>query len=249
MGFRNFAKKMSNKIVSLFLTLGLLSIANCQQSSSNQNIAVLQVDEFEKKLHSTSEKIILDVRTAEEFANGHLAGAKNIDINSDKFDSEIKNLDTSQPIFVYCLAGSRSARAAEKLAQLGFSQIYDMQGGYSKWNGAAKPVQTANTLSADMNENQFNKITNNDTMVFIDVYAKWCAPCKKIIQYLPDVEKEFLGKIKVVKINFDANQQFLREKGIDNVPYLFLYKNGKELWKNSGFVEKEKLVEEIKKQL
>jgi thioredoxin len=83
--------------------------------------------------------------------------------------------------------------------------------------------------------------SQKEEWVLVDFWAKWCAPCKKITAYLPEIEKEFAGKISIVKINYDDNPRLVKELGLDNVPYLFLYKKGTEQWKNSGYIEKEAL--------
>jgi thioredoxin 1 len=59
--------------------------------------------------------------------------------------------------------------------------------------------------------------------------------------YMPDIEKANQGKLKVIKINYDDNTLLVKELGLDNVPYLFLYRNGKQLWKQSGYLEADAL--------
>jgi rhodanese-related sulfurtransferase len=70
------------------------------------------------------------VRTAQEFAEGHIEGAKNIDITNDTFESEIEKLDKNQAFFVYCAIGVRSGRAAGLLRKKGFKNVVDLNGGY-----------------------------------------------------------------------------------------------------------------------
>lgn len=73
---------------------------------------------------------ILDVRTAYEFAEGHIENAKNIDVSGSTFEAEIEKLDKDQPVFVYCAIGVRSAKAAAILRKKGFKHVYDLDGGY-----------------------------------------------------------------------------------------------------------------------
>ncbi len=73
---------------------------------------------------------LIDVRTAQEFAEGHIEGAKNIDITNDAFESEIEKLDKNQAFLVYCAIGVRSGRAAALLRKKGFKNVIDLNGGY-----------------------------------------------------------------------------------------------------------------------
>lgn len=73
----------------------------------------------------------VDVRTASEYNNGHLKNAINIDLfNPTKFIDFFEKLERNKAVYVYCRSGSRSQKAARKLLKMGFSQVYDLKGGY-----------------------------------------------------------------------------------------------------------------------
>ena len=129
---------MKNKFI-LFLSCSLFMIS-CQ-SQPNKSIKTLSVIEFSKKLSQTQNVQLLDVRTPEEFKADHLDNAINNNILATDFGAKTQSLNKSKPLFVYCKAGSRSAKAAEKLAALGFAIIYNLDGGLMKWNAneMAKP--------------------------------------------------------------------------------------------------------------
>jgi rhodanese-related sulfurtransferase len=93
----------------------------------------LDVPSFQTKLAAATKPQLVDVRTPEEFADGNIDGSVNINIKADDFLGKINNLDKSQPVFVYCQAGGRSKRCAEKMKSLGFSEIYELKTGYSGW--------------------------------------------------------------------------------------------------------------------
>jgi rhodanese-related sulfurtransferase len=76
---------------------------------------------------------LIDVRTSREFSNGFIEGAKNIDYNGDSFEKQMKKLDKTKPVLVYCAAGGRSENAAELLQEWGFNEVYDLEGGYNGW--------------------------------------------------------------------------------------------------------------------
>ena len=83
---------------------------------------------------------MIDVRTAEEFAEYHVLNAQNINYNNDLFTITVEKLNKTEPVFVYCKAGGRSAKAAQKLAELGFVKIYDLEGGIINWIENKKPI-------------------------------------------------------------------------------------------------------------
>ena len=73
--------------------------------------------------------IVLDVRTKEEYAEGHLKGAKNMDVTAADFEKKLETLDKSETYLVHCKSGGRSARAMKLLKKLGFTKVYHMNGG------------------------------------------------------------------------------------------------------------------------
>ena len=100
----------------------------------------VEVAEF-AKLAADKENLILDVRTPQEFAAGHLPGALNLDVNAADFVERVKALDKSKTYLVHCAAGVRSAKACEKLARLEFPRLYNLSGGIKAWIKAGEPVE------------------------------------------------------------------------------------------------------------
>jgi rhodanese-related sulfurtransferase len=129
-------KGLRSLLLLLIFPLCIL-IFNCQGQTTIQK---LSADVFEKKIATTPDKIVLDVRTPGEFAKGHIPEAMLIDYYSRTFRSELDKLDHSKPVFVYCASGGRSSSAARILAELGFREVYDLRGGFDAWTKAGKPV-------------------------------------------------------------------------------------------------------------
>ena len=77
--------------------------------------------------------VLLDVRRPGEFAQGHLPGACNIDVQSPGFASRVLNLDPTRPTYVYCRSGARSAGAAKQLKGAGFGHVFNLGGGILDW--------------------------------------------------------------------------------------------------------------------
>lgn len=86
--------------------------------------------------------VLLDVRTAEEFAAGHLPGALNIDAESPDFAAGIASLDPSKPYAVYCRSANRSKVAMTAMQSAGFTNLYDLAGGINAWKSAGGEVVT-----------------------------------------------------------------------------------------------------------
>lgn len=83
---------------------------------------------------------LVDVRTAAEYASGHIPGAVNMDVQSRGFENNISQLDKTRPVALYCRSGARSKMAARKLAEKGF-KVYELNNGISGWNGETTKKQ------------------------------------------------------------------------------------------------------------
>ena len=76
---------------------------------------------------------VIDVRTPEEYEQGHIQGAQNIDVRAETFITEIQELSKSDTLLVYCRSGRRSLYAAQVMVSFGFKKIYDLEGGFLNW--------------------------------------------------------------------------------------------------------------------
>ena len=172
---------------SFVLVVVSFVIVSCNGQSS-KNIKIVDPVSFTKEIENTSNAQILDVRTPEEFAIEHLQKAENVNWLSADFATNTTKYDKSKPIFVYCMSGGRSKKAAEKLSELGFTKIYELQGGIMKWNAAGLSVPSDKIIG--MCSQEYNELLNTDKIVLIDFYAEWCAPCKKMTPFLIKMQKE-----------------------------------------------------------
>jgi thioredoxin len=204
----------------------------------------LPVESFEKKLLETSNAFLLDVRTAGEFGGGHLPKATNIDFRSPDFATKIKELPKDKPVFVYCLSGGRSAQAAEIMRKEGF-QVTELQGGYLKWTTKLKPLEGVPNVKHDdaWDPIAFGKLIQGENAVVVDFYAKWCAPCLKMMPTVDKLLNDYKGKVTVLKVEADGNQAVLQKYEIDEIPSFLVFQKGKLLQKTSGFREEAQLKE------
>lgn len=101
-------------------------------SSVTSSVSTVDATTFKSQMESEP-GTILDVRTPEEVAEGHLANATVININDTDFEARINELDKTKPVYVYCKAGGRSARAADILKTNGFGKVVNLDGGITAW--------------------------------------------------------------------------------------------------------------------
>ena len=110
------------------------------QSPSGKAFKNIGVAEFDK-LRQQTNSVVLDVRTPKEFTAGHIPGAVNIDWNGADFQTKVSALDKSKTYLVQCAVGGRSAKAADKMMTLQFTNVYNLEGGIKAWEKAGKPVE------------------------------------------------------------------------------------------------------------
>lgn len=133
--------------ISIFtLTLSLITFSCTESTENTANSTtetvedIMAVETIAKNVNASEfqaliEKggFLLDVRTPGELAEGSIEGNTNININSPSFKSEIEKLDKNVPVFVYCRSGGRSGKAMGIMKDLGFKEVYNLNGGYSGW--------------------------------------------------------------------------------------------------------------------
>jgi len=94
-------------------------------------------------------------------------------------------------------------------------------------------------------KSSFSEIIKSDTPVLIDFYADWCGPCKTLAPILKDVKSELGEKVKIVKIDVDKNQSLAAKYQVRGVPTMMIFKDGKQLWRESGVLPKHVIVDKI----
>lgn len=93
----------------------------------------LNAQDFKTKFSATPGAVLVDVRTPEEFSDGVIKGAINIDYRDVSFGKKIAALDKEKPYFLYCLSGKRSDGAAKQMQSAGFKTVYVLEDGYQGW--------------------------------------------------------------------------------------------------------------------
>ncbi|MEX0289188.1 MAG: thioredoxin [Flavobacteriaceae bacterium] len=95
-------------------------------------------------------------------------------------------------------------------------------------------------------KSNFKKIIKSDIPVLVDFYADWCGPCKVLAPILKQVKDELGEEVKVIKIDVDKNQTIATKYQVRGIPTMLLFKDGKQLWRQSGVMQKNDIVNVIR---
>lgn len=121
---------------SLLILFGIFLVTS-MHAQQDPDFKVIGVEKYEQAVKQKNVQLV-DVRTAEEFREGHIKGAKNIDFFADDFLKHFRSFDKDEPLYLYCRTGNRSAKASKQLSEAGFKHIIDLEGGYKAWKAAGK---------------------------------------------------------------------------------------------------------------
>ncbi|TCZ74850.1 thioredoxin [Flaviaesturariibacter aridisoli] len=224
--------------------LAVLAFFLALTASAQRDSLLLNPNDFAKKVFETPAALLLDVRTPEEFGKGHLKDARNINWNGGAFEQGVASISKNTPLFVYCLGGGRSAAATARLRSLGYTQVYELDGGIMNWRKAGLLEEGA--VPRGMTTDQYNALLQSDKLVLVDFYAEWCGPCKVMAPYLEEIRNDQAAKVEVIRIDVDQNPELAKALEIRALPTLVLYKKGKVKWWNVGYVPKKTVLKQIK---
>lgn len=118
----------------------LLVSCKAWQHSKHFDYTELNCTDFENKINSDNNYILIDVRTPKEYRNGHMKNAVNVSYFHSWFTDSIQKLDHSKTIYMYCQTQHRSPLASRKMKKMGFQKIIDLKGGFMKWENKAMPI-------------------------------------------------------------------------------------------------------------
>jgi len=208
----------------------------------------LTLAQFEEKLKQADDPQILDVRSPQEYAENHLKGAINFYVPDDEsLERSIGRLRKDKPVFVYSINNGRSTTVSTKLTQAGFSEVYPLPGGLAHWIGAGNPIETAQANSAGLSRADFDKLIPVQEVVLVEVGSKHCGGCKKLAPVVEEVSHQ--QGVKVINIELYDNRQLARELNIESVPTLILYKGKNPIWRKSGAITKNEIVDALENSL
>ena len=222
------------RIFYSIMTLALFLGCQSQPSSGNLN-----PDEFKKGMEN-EEVVILDVRTKGEVSRGIIQGAVHMDVTKSDFTQKASTLDKNKKYYVYCLSGSRSAKAAAYLKKIGVSEAYNLAGGLMAWQRNGYSIVTGDDQKDKISQADYQQMVK-EGKVLVDFYAPWCAPCKRMEPMLTEIQEEHNDQLKIIRINIDENKRLAKEFGVLEIPIFKYYTMGDEQWEHKGELDEKQL--------
>lgn len=109
------------------------SVKGVSTQDEKATIKEINISEAHELINNNDTLVIVDVRTPEEYNGGHIEKAINIDFYNSDFENNLRTLDKNLPYLIYCRSGNRSNMAKDIFQQMGFKEIYELDGGYNLW--------------------------------------------------------------------------------------------------------------------
>ncbi|WP_159021588.1 rhodanese-like domain-containing protein [Formosa sp. L2A11] len=127
------------KKINILYCFIILLCSSCNNNEAGV-IEVVSAEEMQSLL-SLDDVQLVDLRSEEDrFKQGYIINSQHVDYNSATFEQDIKDLDKTKPVALYCNSGKRSAECAQKLKDAGFVKIFDLRGGISEWKHKGKDI-------------------------------------------------------------------------------------------------------------
>jgi thioredoxin len=232
--------KFLNNLLGTILCTAIIISCTAQTKSA------LTADEFEKAITTQKNIQVLDVRTSAEFFSGHIKNALQADWNDTKeFERRLAFVDKNKPVYVYCLAGGRSAAAADKMRKAGYKNVYELSGGTNAWRAANKPLEGAGT-EKQMAIDELNATIKGSKIVLVDFGASWCPPCKQMEPVLKSLTENNKGKFTLLKVDGGRDQDILQAYKVTALPVFIIFKDGKQVWRKDGIATEKEIAEQLK---
>lgn len=221
-----------------FLTFSCFSLFFSAFGQSKTLVAT----QFNQRLQEEKPQL-LDVRTAEEFENGHIENALQANWNNrEEFAERIQALDKNKPLYIYCLAGGRSAAAKDYLIKNGFTTVVELKGGINSWEAMDFPITgkkdvpqiTVETFTASLPKNQ---------VVLLDFGAEWCPPCRKMKPIIDSLEQ--LGYL-IIQVDGGAQKELIKAYQVESLPTFIWVYNNVEIGRFNGIQDSKTLISVLK---
>ena len=121
----------------------MICLAGCQSKpAAGEAFPTVGAAEFREMLEKGgSEQVLLDVRTPEEFSQGHIKGALNIDFYAPEFKAQLVALDKTKPYLIYCRSGNRTTQTIAMMSEMGFKKVVSLKKGLHDWSANNFPLE------------------------------------------------------------------------------------------------------------
>ncbi len=231
--------KFINNIAAALLFSMIIFSCTAQTKTS------LTAAEFEKEITTKENIQILDVGTPGEFFGGHIKNALQADWNNKaEFERRVAFVDKNKPVYVYCLAGGRSAAAADKMRKMGYANVIELAGGTNAWRAANLPLE-GNSNEKQMTIEELNATITGSKTVLVDFGAPWCPPCKQMEPVLQSLKDNNKDKFTFINVDGGRDQDILQQYKVTALPVFIVFKDGKQVWRKDGIATEKELAEQI----
>jgi len=219
--------RFKNIFLVTICTVSLLTACNSESQQTN-----LSVTEFEKAIADSTIQL-LDVRTAGEYAGGHLKNALLADWNNaEEFKTRVQALDKYKRVYTYCLSGGRSNAATQWLNQNSYT-AFNLSGGILAWKEAGKPLEQLEMVK-QISLNEYIAQIPTDKTVLVDFSAVWCPPCRLMTPVIDSLVNTNGHQFTLIKIDGGQQTDICKLLKVDAFPTFIIYKQGKEIWRKEG---------------
>ncbi|MDB4583101.1 thioredoxin domain-containing protein [Draconibacterium sp.] len=230
---------MKRSLISITLTLATFLVF--AQHAKIKEVTPVEFQQLIKKPGG----VLLDVRTRSEYKNGHISNSGQLNYYAFDFRKKILKLPKEESIYLYCNTGYRSEKAAKILVENGYKNVHNLEHGILDWELKNLPVVVDSDATPDTDNKmefaEYSGLIQSKEPVFIDFYAPWCGPCLKMMPLMDSLKVEYHQRINIVKVNVDASKKLVKKLGLNEVPYLAFYKNGKLIYSKNGAVARKEL--------
>lgn len=235
----------SNSIIQITLIAISALLLSISAHAGIENVPPAEFLELVKQ----NDGIILDVRTPDEVAQGHIAGASVLNIYDKDFERKLNLIQKDKPIYVYCRSGGRSGKAAKTMDANGFRSIFNLTGGIGAWNDAKLPLEKPTNApvkkAPPISQSDFEKRLAVKSVALADFHTQWCMPCKQMAPVINALEKKFANQASIIRVDLDSSPELGSAFEIKGVPVFILFVDGKEQWRHSGAIEADVLQAKI----
>ena len=229
----------------IIISLILILTFSCSTNSVD-NYYSISIDKAAELLESEN-AIILDVRTNEEVSKGYIKDATFIDYYSNDFKNKLNLIDKKKTIYVYCKSGGRSSKASEIISQMGFANVYNLEGGFMRWKLNDMPFNIDSASTQVLNndvilQSDIDSILLANSKVLLCISTQWCLPCKKMEPIINKINLDLKGNIHILKLDPDYNPLIIKKYNILSLPTFVLYEDNLEVWRKNGIIAYDDLV-------
>ena len=206
---------------------------------------ILSAADFQEQIQQPGIQL-LDVRTSQEYKAGHIKSSLQADwLNQKQFTEQVKHLDKTTALYIYCGSGVRSNDAGRWLRKDGFKEVFELQNGMIAWKKSQYPIESE-TITKQMTMDEYQSILDSSSVVLINFGAKWCPPCKKMEPVLEKLQNDLRGQFVLFQIDAGIHADIMRELKVEMLPTFIVYKNARETWRKDGLATLDEIKSHLK---